>query len=171
MIDLGTGNNNKINWAMNDKQEFIDIVETVYRGARKGRGLVVSPKGEDRGWAVGERGAATCIELPQTASPYHDLARTRAPDTHTFPLSRRLLYKVQVLTPRLPHQLGHTTSGVAHLPSKLNFACPLYCPDYLSTSQSQSLVHLTSCTLLHTHTQKWWPYWMLQDDMSQVRGA
>jgi hypothetical protein len=45
MIDLGTGNNNKINWAMNDKQEFIDIVEVVYRGARKGRGLVVSPKG------------------------------------------------------------------------------------------------------------------------------
>lgn len=44
MVDLGTGNNNKINWAMNDKQEFIDIVETVYRGARKGRGLVVSPK-------------------------------------------------------------------------------------------------------------------------------
>jgi len=44
MIDLGTGNNNKINWAIEDKQEFIDIVETVYRGARKGRGLVVSPK-------------------------------------------------------------------------------------------------------------------------------
>jgi len=32
MIDLGTGNNNKINWAMEDKQELIDIVETVYRG-------------------------------------------------------------------------------------------------------------------------------------------
>jgi DIM1 family U5 snRNP protein len=44
MIDLGTGNNNKINWAIGNKQEFIDIVETVYRGARKGRGLVVSPK-------------------------------------------------------------------------------------------------------------------------------
>ena len=44
-IDLGTGNNNKINWALSDKQEFIDIVETVYKGARKGRGLVVSPKG------------------------------------------------------------------------------------------------------------------------------
>ena len=44
MIDLGTGNNNKINWALEDKQEMIDIVETVYRGARKGRGLVVSPK-------------------------------------------------------------------------------------------------------------------------------
>ena len=44
MIDLGTGNNNKINWAMEDKQELIDIVEVVYRGARKGRGLVVSPK-------------------------------------------------------------------------------------------------------------------------------
>ena len=37
MIDLGTGNNNKINWAIPDKQEVIDIIETVYRGARKGR--------------------------------------------------------------------------------------------------------------------------------------
>ena len=27
MIDLGTGNNNKINWPMTDEQEFIDIVE------------------------------------------------------------------------------------------------------------------------------------------------
>ena len=44
MVDLGTGNNNKINWALADKQEMIDIVEMVYRGARKGRGLVVSPK-------------------------------------------------------------------------------------------------------------------------------
>lgn len=26
MIDLGTGNNNKINWAMTDKQELIDII-------------------------------------------------------------------------------------------------------------------------------------------------
>jgi len=44
MIDLGTGNNNKINWAMTDKQEFIDIVETIYKGARKGKGLVIAPK-------------------------------------------------------------------------------------------------------------------------------
>jgi DIM1 family U5 snRNP protein len=44
MIDLGTGNNNKINFVITDKQEMIDIIETVYRGARKGRGLVVSPK-------------------------------------------------------------------------------------------------------------------------------
>ncbi len=70
MIDLGTGNNNKINWAFHDKQELIDIIEVVYRcaseprmrmrkraalmvrghscdvrrGGRKGRGLVVSPK-------------------------------------------------------------------------------------------------------------------------------
>ena len=36
MIDLGTGNNNKITWPFHDKQEFIDVVETVYRGARKG---------------------------------------------------------------------------------------------------------------------------------------
>jgi DIM1 family U5 snRNP protein len=44
MIDLGTGNNNKINWSMTNKQEFIDIVETVYKGAKKGKGLVISPK-------------------------------------------------------------------------------------------------------------------------------
>lgn len=65
MIDLGTGNNNKINWPIDNKQELIDIVETVYRGASKGpsvppfnhtclfshtllyplgRGLVVSPR-------------------------------------------------------------------------------------------------------------------------------
>lgn len=44
MVDLGTGNNNKINWPLRDKQEMIDIIETVYRGARKGRGLVNSPK-------------------------------------------------------------------------------------------------------------------------------
>ena len=44
MVDLGTGNNNKINWVINDKQEIIDIIETVYRGAKKGRGLVISPK-------------------------------------------------------------------------------------------------------------------------------
>ena len=44
MIDLGTGNNNKIVWALDDRQELIDIVEVVYRGAKKGRGLVQSPK-------------------------------------------------------------------------------------------------------------------------------
>lgn len=31
---------------MDDKQEIIDIIETIYRGASKGRGLVVSPKGD-----------------------------------------------------------------------------------------------------------------------------
>uniref|UniRef100_A0A1I8EUU5 Mitosis protein dim1 n=1 Tax=Wuchereria bancrofti TaxID=6293 RepID=A0A1I8EUU5_WUCBA len=40
-IGLGTGNNNKINWLITDGQELIDILET---SARKGRGLVVSPK-------------------------------------------------------------------------------------------------------------------------------
>lgn len=34
----------QINFLIPDKQEMIDIIETVYRGARKGRGLVVSPK-------------------------------------------------------------------------------------------------------------------------------
>ena len=27
MVDLGTGNNNKINWALTDKQEMIKIIE------------------------------------------------------------------------------------------------------------------------------------------------
>lgn len=44
MCDFGTGNNNKLNWVLEDKEELIDIIETIYRGARKGRGLVVSPK-------------------------------------------------------------------------------------------------------------------------------
>ncbi|KAB8342771.1 hypothetical protein FH972_022369 [Carpinus fangiana] len=46
MCDFGTGNNNKLNWLLEDKQELIDILETIYRGAKKGRGLVVSPKGQ-----------------------------------------------------------------------------------------------------------------------------
>lgn len=44
-------NNNKLNWVLEDKQELIDIIETIYRGAKKGRGLVVSPKGKsDQRW-------------------------------------------------------------------------------------------------------------------------
>ena len=43
-IDLERVTMNKINWAMDDKQEFVDIVEVVYAGARKGRGLVVSQR-------------------------------------------------------------------------------------------------------------------------------
>lgn len=46
MCDFGTGNNNKLNWVLEDKQELIDIIETIYKGAKKGRGLVVSPKGQ-----------------------------------------------------------------------------------------------------------------------------
>ena len=34
------------NWAITDRQELIDIVEVVYRGASKGRGLIISPKGK-----------------------------------------------------------------------------------------------------------------------------
>ena len=44
MCDFGTGNNNKINWCLDNKEEMHQIIETIYRGARKGRGLVVSPK-------------------------------------------------------------------------------------------------------------------------------
>jgi DIM1 family U5 snRNP protein len=44
MCDFGTGDNNKINFLVEDKQEMIDIVETIYRGARKGKKIVPSPK-------------------------------------------------------------------------------------------------------------------------------
>jgi U5 snRNP protein, DIM1 family len=44
MVDMGTGNNNKITFAMTDQQDLTDIIEVVYRGARKGRGLVNAPK-------------------------------------------------------------------------------------------------------------------------------
>ena len=42
MIDLGTGNNNKINWHQTDKDKLIVIMETIYRDAIKGRGIVFS---------------------------------------------------------------------------------------------------------------------------------
>lgn len=43
MCDFGTGDNNKMNFVIDDTQEMIDIIETIYRGAHKGRGLVISP--------------------------------------------------------------------------------------------------------------------------------
>ncbi|KAL6710233.1 U4/U6-U5 snRNP complex subunit dib1 [Coniothyrium glycines] len=49
-VDFGTGNNNKINFEIKDKQELIDIVECVYRGASKGKGLVVSPRDYSTKW-------------------------------------------------------------------------------------------------------------------------
>lgn len=44
MCDYGTGDNNKLNFLIDNKQELIDIIETIYRGATKGKGLVMSPK-------------------------------------------------------------------------------------------------------------------------------
>jgi DIM1 family U5 snRNP protein len=43
MCDFGTGNS-KLNWVLEDKQELIHFIETIYQGAKKGRGLVVTPK-------------------------------------------------------------------------------------------------------------------------------
>ena len=43
-IDFSTGDNNKMNWALDDAQEMIDIIEVAYRTVRKGRYDVVSPK-------------------------------------------------------------------------------------------------------------------------------
>lgn len=48
MCDFGTGNNNKLNFPIDNKQELIDIIETIYRGAKKGKGLVISPKDYSR---------------------------------------------------------------------------------------------------------------------------
>lgn len=62
MCDFGTGNNNKLNWVLEDKQELIDIIETIYRGAKKGRGLVVSPKGESDYDSILEAGADFCVD-------------------------------------------------------------------------------------------------------------
>lgn len=44
LCDFGTGNNNKMNFLVTEKQELIDILEVIYRGAVKGKGLVMSPK-------------------------------------------------------------------------------------------------------------------------------
>ena len=40
MIDMGTGDNNKITEPFKDKQQLIDVIELVYRAATKGKGLV-----------------------------------------------------------------------------------------------------------------------------------
>lgn len=44
LCDFGTGNNNKLNFQLTNEQELIDIVEQLYRGAKKGKTLVVSVK-------------------------------------------------------------------------------------------------------------------------------
>ena len=56
----------QINWAMHDKQELIDIVEVVYRGARKGHGLVVSPKGAQQAHPASPPCMACCLKHWQT---------------------------------------------------------------------------------------------------------
>ena len=41
-VDFGTGENNKMNFLMDTKQEFIDIVELIYRGVSRGAHIVRS---------------------------------------------------------------------------------------------------------------------------------
>ena len=36
MVDTSTGNNNKINWVVHDRQDVIDLIEVVWRPRRKG---------------------------------------------------------------------------------------------------------------------------------------
>ncbi|KAF2032745.1 thioredoxin-like protein-like protein 4A [Setomelanomma holmii] len=49
-VDFGTGNNNKINFQITEKQELIDIIEVAYKAASKGKGLAVSPKDYSTKW-------------------------------------------------------------------------------------------------------------------------
>jgi hypothetical protein len=89
MCDFGTGNNNKLNWVLEDKQELIDIIETIYKGAKKGRGLVVSPKGKitrplkRRGWCalttvqITRRGTDTKCDPARPTDGDTDKARWR----------------------------------------------------------------------------------------------
>lgn len=44
MCDFGTGNNNKMNFVERNRQDVVNILEAVYRGATKGKGQVNSPK-------------------------------------------------------------------------------------------------------------------------------
>ena len=44
MFFFGSKKHIMVDWAFKKKEEFIAIVEAVYKGARKGKGLVVSPK-------------------------------------------------------------------------------------------------------------------------------
>ena len=63
MIDLGTGNNNKINWAIEDKQEVIDIVEVaIFIGrclARRQQHWLSSLSGAPRDRSAGQGGWAS----------------------------------------------------------------------------------------------------------------
>lgn len=49
MCDYGTGDNNKMTFVPSDKQELVDIVDTIYRGAIRGKGIVTAPKDHSRG--------------------------------------------------------------------------------------------------------------------------
>jgi hypothetical protein len=49
-VDFGTGNNNKINFPVADKQDLIDVLEVAYKAASKGKGLAVSPKDWSTKW-------------------------------------------------------------------------------------------------------------------------
>ena len=43
-VDLGTGNNNKINFVIQNKEDLLTIIEEVYTGAKKGKSIVFSSK-------------------------------------------------------------------------------------------------------------------------------
>ena len=89
------GNNNKVNWAMDDKQEFIDICEVVYAGASKGRGLVVSPKDYSTKYTAARRAARTTVVSGV-------LSKGLIPAVRTSASSRRFVRSFRSRTSRTP---------------------------------------------------------------------
>jgi U5 snRNP protein, DIM1 family len=53
ICDFGVSNTGKLSWVLEDKKELIDILQTLYRDVKKGRGLAVGPK--DTLHAIGTR--------------------------------------------------------------------------------------------------------------------
>jgi len=39
MIDMGTGNSSRILWPLKDKQEMIEMIDAVNKGAKRGKGI------------------------------------------------------------------------------------------------------------------------------------
>lgn len=105
----------QINFLIPDKQEMIDIIETVYRGARKGRGLVVSPK--DYSTKVRRTFEYMCVCMEGSAPIACGLMHTIPPlpqQTHStvIDLQLRLDASWASLRPRLATGARRGDSGV-----------------------------------------------------------
>ncbi|KAF3431013.1 hypothetical protein FNV43_RR25743 [Rhamnella rubrinervis] len=134
MIDLGTGNNNKINWALKDKQEFIDIIETVYRGARKGRGLASNEKKME--------GVLSTTDKQRMVSSFLEIAVGQTADTAKQFLqatSWKLEEAIQLFY--VGHEGGTIAPPTSHSPPTENFdALPDQPPGEAEETGSENVV-------------------------------